>query len=87
LVKDLERTPRERRRLYIDLHLKLHRLGQAPAGPFPGNDGCPRRLQRLSDGGAAPGGRLAGPHRYHLFMSPVSVAGYAQELFGAARRW
>ncbi len=24
---------------------------------------------------------------YQLFMSPVSVAGYAQELFGAARRW
>jgi phosphoketolase len=22
-----------------------------------------------------------------LFMSPVSVAGYAQELFGASRRW
>lgn len=24
---------------------------------------------------------------YQLFMSPISVAGYAQELFGAARRW
>lgn len=24
---------------------------------------------------------------YQLFMSPVSVAGYVQELFGAARRW
>jgi biofilm PGA synthesis N-glycosyltransferase PgaC len=24
---------------------------------------------------------------YQLFMSPVSVAGYAQELFGARRRW
>jgi biofilm PGA synthesis N-glycosyltransferase PgaC len=24
---------------------------------------------------------------YQLFMSPVSVAGYAQELFGTARRW
>lgn len=24
---------------------------------------------------------------YQLFMSPVSVAGYTQELFGAARRW
>ncbi len=24
---------------------------------------------------------------YQLFMSPVSVAGYAQELFGATRRW
>jgi biofilm PGA synthesis N-glycosyltransferase PgaC len=24
---------------------------------------------------------------YQLFMSPVSVAGYLQELFGAARRW
>lgn len=24
---------------------------------------------------------------YQLFMSPVSVAGYAQELFGAKRRW
>ncbi len=24
---------------------------------------------------------------YQLFMSPVSVTGYAQELFGAARRW
>jgi poly-beta-1,6-N-acetyl-D-glucosamine synthase len=24
---------------------------------------------------------------YQLFMSPVSVAGYAQEMFGAARRW
>ena len=24
---------------------------------------------------------------YQLFMSPVSVAGYAKELFGAARRW
>jgi biofilm PGA synthesis N-glycosyltransferase PgaC len=24
---------------------------------------------------------------YQLFMSPVSVAGYAQELFGAARHW
>jgi biofilm PGA synthesis N-glycosyltransferase PgaC len=24
---------------------------------------------------------------YQLFMSPVSVAGYAQELFGASRRW
>ncbi len=24
---------------------------------------------------------------YQLFMSPVSVAGYMQELFGAARRW
>ncbi len=24
---------------------------------------------------------------YQLFMSPVSVAGYIQELFGAARRW
>lgn len=24
---------------------------------------------------------------YQFFMSPVSVAGYAQELFGAARRW
>jgi hypothetical protein len=24
---------------------------------------------------------------YQLFMSPVSVAGYAQELFAAARRW
>ncbi|HVC07807.1 MAG TPA: hypothetical protein VND98_09520 [Solirubrobacterales bacterium] len=24
---------------------------------------------------------------YQLFMSPVSVAGYAQDLFGAARRW
>jgi poly-beta-1,6-N-acetyl-D-glucosamine synthase len=24
---------------------------------------------------------------YQLFMFPVSVAGYAQELFGAARRW
>lgn len=24
---------------------------------------------------------------YQLFMSPVSVAGYTKELFGAARRW
>ncbi|MFI5029026.1 MAG: glycosyltransferase family 2 protein [Solirubrobacterales bacterium] len=24
---------------------------------------------------------------YQLFMSPISVAGYAQELFGASRRW
>jgi len=24
---------------------------------------------------------------YQLFMSPVSVLGYAQELAGAARRW
>ena len=24
---------------------------------------------------------------YQLFMSPISVAGYAQELFGARRRW
>jgi biofilm PGA synthesis N-glycosyltransferase PgaC len=24
---------------------------------------------------------------YHFFKSPVSVAGYAQELFGATRRW
>ncbi len=24
---------------------------------------------------------------YQLFMSPVSVAGYAQELFGARRSW
>jgi poly-beta-1,6-N-acetyl-D-glucosamine synthase len=24
---------------------------------------------------------------YQLFMSPLSVAGYAQELFGARRRW
>ncbi len=24
---------------------------------------------------------------YQLFMSPISVAGYTQELFGAARRW
>jgi poly-beta-1,6-N-acetyl-D-glucosamine synthase len=24
---------------------------------------------------------------YQLFMSPISVAGYAQELFGTRRRW
>lgn len=32
-------------------------------------------------------GFLAYVLTYQLFMSPVSVAGYAQELFGAARRW
>lgn len=31
--------------------------------------------------------RRADAFTYQLFMSPVSVAGYTQELFGAARRW
>jgi poly-beta-1,6-N-acetyl-D-glucosamine synthase len=32
-------------------------------------------------------GYLAYLLTYQLFMSPVSVVGYVQELFGAARRW
>ena len=99
-VKELERTPQERKPLYVALHLKLAMviaIALSWAGfsfwlSIPWIEALGSSITMplavaVIFGIAIVPGYLGYLLTYQLFMSPVSVAGYAQELFGAARRW